>query len=427
MEDLNIQQLEKQYFSGKVSKKSIVDKLILKIEYNNEVSIRIKSLETLSKLNLLSDMHFDYLENLAIADLNDQIRSIAIKTIIDQFYDKADFLINWIVYFENSPFLLNVAINSLIKIDEQYLKYLLSESITKKISEKSNKTDELFKKELKNLFNEKPPNMLPIDQLTQIFLNFCFILNNEKKYLFSENLNTSSLMYKLEEGCITELRVWGLKIIKVSDLEGINLLTELQILDLSGNNLKEIDGLINLSKLKLLKFGDLSYDTGNQISEIKGLNSLPNLKILNLSNNFIKQIKGIDNLKNLEYLYLVNNSISEIQDIENLEKLRYLNLEKNNISKIENIEILSNLETIVLNDNNIKVLENVGTLNKLREIRISRNPLSEIEVKPSLNNICLKLHTSEIERLSKLNGIDSFTIKAIGDEKPNEYTTRYQQ
>ena len=427
MVEININNLEKQYFSGKLSKKSIANKLITNIECSREDSIRIISLETLSKLHLLFEKHFNYLENLAIADLNNKVRAIAIKTVIEQFYDKADFLINWIIFFENSPFLINTAIDSIKRIDVINLKNLLSESIMKKISLKSNSSDELFKKELKALFKENPPITFPIQDLINIFLNFSFNLNIEKTFQFSENLNTSSLMYKLEKGCITELRIWGLKIIRVSDLEGIEFLTELKVLDLSGNNIKEIDGLANFSKLQLLKFGDLSYDTGNQISDIKGLDFLPNLRILNLTNNFIKEIKGINNLNKLEYLYLVNNSISEIKGISTLEKLRYLNLEKNNISKIENLESLRNIEIIVLNQNNIEVLENIESLIKLKEIRLCKNPISVIKVTGNLNNPTLRFHISERANISKIEGIDSFSVKFVGDEKPNEYTTRYQQ
>ncbi|MFX1364410.1 MAG: leucine-rich repeat domain-containing protein [Promethearchaeota archaeon] len=42
----------------------------------------------------------------------------------------------------------------------------------------------------------------------------------------------------------------------------------------------------------------------NEISEIKGLDSLTNLKILRIYANRIEEIKGLENLKSLEILEL---------------------------------------------------------------------------------------------------------------------------
>lgn len=118
------------------------------------------------------------------------------------------------------------------------------------------------------------------------------------------------------------------KIIRISDIEGLNTLSQLQILDLSHNQIKEsenLDLLINLEEL------DLSF---NNISQIKGLENLNQLKKLNISYNRVYEIDGLDTLINLEYLNLKTNQVREIKGLENLTQLKTFNLLNNPIFKL---------------------------------------------------------------------------------------------
>jgi len=75
-----------------------------------------------------------------------------------------------------------------------------------------------------------------------------------------------------------------------------------------GEELKVKDGLpITL---------DLSFRMIKDISEIEGLENLTSLQVLDLSNNYISEIKGLETLTNLEKLYLGGNPI-----YKNLEKV----------------------------------------------------------------------------------------------------------
>jgi hypothetical protein len=77
-------------------------------------------------------------------------------------------------------------------------------------------------------------------------------------------------------------------------------LSELKISDIT-----EIEGLETLTNLQVLELHS------NQIDEIKGLENLINLKKLCLGWNQIEEIKGLENLKNLQELYLDGNPIKE--------------------------------------------------------------------------------------------------------------------
>jgi Leucine-rich repeat (LRR) protein len=103
-----------------------------------------------------------------------------------------------------------------------------------------------------------------------------------------------------------------------------------------------IDGHLNLSKKNI-----------NAISEIIGLNKLTNLYSLDLSDNFIETINGLENLKNLQSLNLDNNLITKIQGLENFQNLRELKLGTKEkvefgISKIEGLENLIKLRFLFI-------------------------------------------------------------------------------
>ncbi len=66
-----------------------------------------------------------------------------------------------------------------------------------------------------------------------------------------------------------------------------------------------------------------------RISDINGLENLTNLKELNLSANKIGWIEGLENLPNLEKLLLSENHISEIKGLDNLINLKTLWLDTN--------------------------------------------------------------------------------------------------
>ncbi|MFX1314164.1 MAG: TIR domain-containing protein [Promethearchaeota archaeon] len=106
------------------------------------------------------------------------------------------------------------------------------------------------------------------------------------------------------------------------------------------------------------KKGRLILDLSNQgirdISEIKGLEKISNLRILNLNKNQITEIKGLDNLRILETLSLENNNISEIKGLDNLTLLENLLLSGNNISEIKGLGNLTSLKRIELRDNPVR-------------------------------------------------------------------------
>ena len=145
-------------------------------------------------------------------------------------------------------------------------------------------------------------------------------------------------------------------------------------LDLSGKKIEDLTQIIYLEKLHNLENINLS---NNEIKEIKGLEKLKNLKNLDLSNNEINEIIGIESLNNLVSLDLSNNSINKIRGLDNLIDLTSLNLSSNQIFEINNLESLVNLEMLDISDNKIKEISGFEELNKLQILKISNNFISQ--------------------------------------------------
>lgn len=206
---------------------------------------------------------------------------------------------------------------------------------------------------LNNLFlTEIPPQVAKLTQLTELNLS-----KNQLTEINGLDKLVSLIRLDLSENQITEI-------------SGLNSLSKLSKLDISNNLITELKGLDNLSNLlelnclsnkiedikglqALIKLVDLNLSF-NKISEIKGLENNNNIITLNLGSNKIKRISGIQKLKQLSHLYLWNNNIADIYELKDLIQLNELTLNRNILTKIDNLENLVNLERINLTENKIE-------------------------------------------------------------------------
>ncbi|NVM38504.1 MAG: leucine-rich repeat protein [Candidatus Lokiarchaeota archaeon] len=154
-----------------------------------------------------------------------------------------------------------------------------------------------------------------------------------------DSITYRNKIYKVKRGKLI-LRNKGIN--DLSELEGLETLTDLKSLQLPKNNIREIKSLEHLKQLVTL---DLSY---NQIEEIKNLGRLVRLKTLNLNNNKINEIKGLNSLKNLKGLALNGNNIGEIKGLDNLTSLKVLHIRDNNISDVKELLNLRSLKYVDL-------------------------------------------------------------------------------
>ena len=235
--------------------------------------------------------------------------------------------------------------------------------------------------------------------------------------------------------------------VTISDISALGNLTNLEQLDLGGNNISDISVLGNLTNLEQLDLGrnyidyigalggltnlqtlDLSV---NFISDIGALGNLTNLQTLDLSDNEISDIGALGNLTNLQTLYLSYNEISDISALGNLTNLEQLDLGRNyidydyivalgnltNLTELNlsnnrinyNISVLgnlTNLQTLDLSDNWIHKIVALGNLTNLTELNLSNNEISDIGALGNLTNLqTLDLSYNEISDISALESL----------------------
>lgn len=213
-----------------------------------------------------------------------------------------------------------------------------------------------------------------------------------------ESLNTILPIEKLR----------NLEILKLSDCHSINWdgqieiiygLSNLKILEISGSNLSDINGIQQLTKLEEL------YIDHNFLEDISFLSGLTNLKILLLDNNPIKNFSCLESLTNLNKLKIGNSyrsfkyveDIGSISFIKRLFKLKFLDLNQTSLRDISNLKNLINLEELLLSWNNIDEIECLKSLYNLKTLNLAGNK-SLKNIKP-LQNL-FKIETLNLSHTS---------------------------
>jgi hypothetical protein len=184
----------------------------------------------------------------------------------------------------------------------------------------------------------------------------------------------------------------------ITSLWGIQCLTGLRRLDVSGNFIRDIEplsGLIRLSFLRLsqcqlenidpiadlVNLTELDLSMNTHITDISPLAGLKNLQILNLSDNEIGDIEPLSGLAELVYLDISRNEIESFHPLSSLESLVELHAEGAGPGKqmdIGSMYLLTNLEVLQLRANNIMDINALSGLSKLSYVDLSMNEISDI-------------------------------------------------
>ena len=371
MSDLNPTEIYRRYQRNELNKALAVDYLKSIIESSSEEDLRIQSVEFLGEMDLKANEIYEYFEQLITSDLNEKVRLVAARAIINNFIEKGESLLKWVIKHELSCDCLigiyfTLSTKKSVLIEDLLL--LMEESIGKtyRISHdllpKEAMALELLGRHLCNLYVFLKAKKWKFYDLK--------IINHQVVSIKIENLYNSinSKFFSLFSG-LQELILYDCKLNDAFHLSGLSCLI---INGTEEGQLDSIDEIKDFEKLKNLRELDLSI---NNISEITKLEMLTNLVKLDLSQNDIKEIKGLETLKNLEILNLEWNKIGEIKNLQNLVNLKELNLSDNkDISKIRGLRKLKTLEILRLYNNySIDEIEGLEGLKNLRILDISKD------------------------------------------------------
>ena len=223
---------------------------------------------------------------------------------------------------------------------------------------------------------------------------------------------------------------------KIKSATGIEKLTSLTSLDLSDNNLSNVD-LSKNTALTELNLGsnnisniDLSNNTAikkmhlffNRISSID-LSHNTSLTELQLYHN---NLCNIDLSKNtfLKSLYLHNNNLNSI-DLSQNTKLTFLNLGYNNISNIDLIKN-TNLTSLWLESNNISSVD-LSKNTKLTYLGLYSNNLSNIDLSKNTELTILELYNNPLKLNAYVRENGTLTNSSIKmPEGSNKFYLTYE-
>jgi hypothetical protein len=357
---LGPEEIKRKLMQGSLDKESAIELLISIIENSDDDELRNKSIMLIVQNSFKNKKMFNFFENLLISDSSENIRSLAGKFIIDNYWNIGLTAIEWIIQHEPSPRVLAKILETLQYVDQKKLHSVLIKTFNDIEEKYKNKNGQKwdFISRFVDEFDMINFNKSSCRKLIDICLNFKTIYYLQAHHNSHHNLNH----IKVLNGYVTKLELSGSKIKKISDINGIEFLKNLESLSLWDCKIEEIDCLRKFPNLKRLSFGSYQYSIGNEIEEIKGLELLSHLEELNLSYNLVSEIKNLDNLHNLRKLYLSHNLIKEIKGLDNLQNLETLYLDGNKISDVKGLKKLINLGELEISGNPIIDIDELNTL-----------------------------------------------------------------
>ncbi len=205
---------------------------------------------------------------------------------------------------------------------------------------------------------------------------------------------------------------------RLSDLNGIDNLKQLQILNIGMNNFKVFPN--EITKLPNLRVLDIWWNDIKTFPETFYKNN-SNIEVLDMTSmfefDFSSNLPKIHNFKNLRQLNLGNNQIQNLNiqfdKLFNLQTFGYIRQDSIDVTKIIlGLSKCKKLKTIHLSDNHIKLIPNeITLLEYLEELNLYENELV------SLPKQLLKMKHLQSITLDG-NKIDKKTIKNFETKMP---------
>ena len=159
----------------------------------------------------------------------------------------------------------------------------------------------------------------------------------------------------------------------IRSVEGLQYATNLEVLDLSRNNISDISQLGYLTELKKLEL------VGNDIYNINALSHLRNLTHLSFSGEQITDLTPLTNLEEMYSLAISQVRVSDIFPLRNMTGLVFLTIQCT--KRLEDISLLANFKSLVhlsLSDNRIFDISPLEGLTKLSYLNLSYNNIQDI-------------------------------------------------
>lgn len=189
----------------------------------------------------------------------------------------------------------------------------------------------------------------------------------------------------------------------IESLGGIDALTELVSLDLSGNYITDLTPLRSLKKLKELRIDGMDVPTTPAV-DLEFIATL-DLRKLSLCRNSIRDLAALASLTKLTKLDLRYNQIEAIESLHPLQELTDLRLADNDLNQIHGLQYLTKLQRLDLAYNpRLQDLQPICELPRLKRLKLSGIPLNDsIDQLNSVSGLReLKLRDCQLESIASV-------------------------
>ena len=206
---------------------------------------------------------------------------------------------------------------------------------------------------------------------------------------------------------------------QLTNVDGLSNLTYVDtMIDLSNNQLTNVDGLSSLTKAYLV------YLSNNQISDISGLNQLTGVNAyldIRLDNNQLTNVDGLSNLKEVWKMDLSNNKLTDISGLSSLETvLDWFNLENNQLTNVNGLSALKEVEcNLYLSNNQISDVSGFYKELQIGGLHLANNKIKDVTPLANLKEVWkLDLSNNNIRDISTLDILKENGCEIITDGNP---------
>ncbi|ODV79369.1 L domain-like protein [Suhomyces tanzawaensis NRRL Y-17324] len=270
------------------------------------------------------------------------------------------------------------------------------------------------------------------DDVTQVSqLDDITFTQTQKKLVsvVTEILSSGDTFDDISWNEVSEINLSEHQLDSIKDLN--KFLPKLKKVDLSGNEIKYLDGLpksihsLNISSNNIenitsfYQYRDLQRldVSSNRMLNLTNFGKNIHLTHLNVANNKLTSLDGVSNLVNLAKLNVSQNSLKGHIDFTKvgLHNLQELNMSENRIESLDGLENLLSLRILNLNENELIQVSCKGKHEHLKKLLLKFNSLSELDLNPYPHLRVLRLDGNSLELITdikKLRYLEEISCKS---------------